>query len=100
MRAYPAASNFNVATYSAIVVASDSSCSGCDNTTTSTANLTAASAAIGSFLNAGDGIVALAGASSAGTYYGFIPATASGFGSPPPNGYVQTAFGASISVPA
>jgi hypothetical protein len=96
----PAASNFNVANFSAMVVASDSTCGGCDNTSTSIANLTAASAAIGAFLNAGGGIVALAGASNAPTYYGFIPATASGFGSPPSSGYVQTAYGASISVPA
>jgi hypothetical protein len=96
----PAASNFNVATYSAIAVASDATCGGCDNTPTSIANLTAASSAIGAFLNAGGGIVAFAGADNASTYYGFLPATASGFGSPPSSGYVQTAFGASVSIPA
>jgi hypothetical protein len=96
----PAATNFNVATYSAIVVASDSSCGGCDNTPTSTTNLTGASTAIGAFLNAGGGIVAFAGASNAATYYGFIPATASGFGSPPSTGYVQTTFGATLGIPA
>src|SRR5437016_891197 len=96
----PAASNFNVATYSAMAVASDQSCGGCDNTATSIANLTGASAAIGAFLNAGGGIVAFSGAGNAATYYGFIPATASGFGSPPSSGYAQTAFGASIGIPA
>jgi hypothetical protein len=96
----PAAANFNVATYSAIVVASDSSCGGCDNTSTSIANLVAAGPAIGAFLDAGGGIVAFAGAGNASTYYGFLPATASGFGSPPSIGYVQTAFGVSVGIPA
>jgi len=96
----PAASNFNVANFSAMVVASDSTCVGCDNTPTSITNLTGASTAIGTFLNAGGGIVALAGASNAATYYGFIPATASGFGSPPSSGYVQTPFGATVGIPA
>src|ERR1035438_4089974 len=68
----PAASNFNVATYSAIVVASDTNCGGCDNTTTSITNLTGAATAIAAFLNAGGGIVALAGATDASTYYGFL----------------------------
>ena len=96
----PAASLFNVATFSAVVVASDGTCGGCDNTTVSIANLTAAAAAIAAFGNAGGGIVGLAGASNASTYYGFLPASASGFGSPPSTGYVQTAFGASIGIPA
>ena len=96
----PAAGNFNVATYSAIVVASDSTCGGCDNTVTSIANLTGASAAIGAFLNAGGGIVAFAGANDAASYYGFLPASASGGGSPPSTGFVQTAFGATVGIPA
>ena len=96
----PAASNFNVATYSAIVVASDTNCGGCDNTTTSITNLTGAATAIAAFLNAGGGIVALAGATDASTYYGFLPASASGGGTPPSNGFVQTAFGATVGIPA
>jgi hypothetical protein len=96
----PAASNFSVATYSAMAVASDATCGGCDNTSTSIAHLTSASAAIGAFLNAGGGIVAFAGAGNAASYYGFLPASASGFGSPPSSGYVQTTFGAAIGIPA
>jgi hypothetical protein len=96
----PAASNFDVATYSAMVVASDATCGGCDNSSTSIANLTGASTAIGAFLSAGGGIVALAGASNASTYYGFLPASASGGGSPPSTGFVQTAFGATVGIPA
>jgi hypothetical protein len=96
----PAASNFSVATYSAIVVASDLTCGGCDNTVTSITNLTGASAAIGAFLNAGGGIVAFAGAANASTYYGFLPASASGGGSPPSTGFVQAPFGATVGIPA
>ena len=96
----PAASNFNVATYSAIAVASDSTCGGCDNTATSISNLTAASAAIGAFLNAGGGIVAFAGGTRASTYYGFLPASASGSGTPPSTGFVQTAFGVTVGIGA
>jgi hypothetical protein len=96
----PAASNFNVATYSAIVVASDLTCGGCDNTATSITNLTGASAAISAFLNAGGGIVAFAGAADASTYYGFLPASASGSGSPPSTGFVQTPYGATVGIPA
>ena len=96
----PAASNFNVATYSAILVASDSTCGGCDNTATSITNLTGAATAIGAFLNAGGGIVAFAGAQNASTYYGFLPASASGGGTPPSTGFVQTAFGATVGIPA
>jgi hypothetical protein len=96
----PSAALFNTATFSAMAVASDSSCGGCDNTTTSIANLTARSAAIQAFLNAGGGIVAFSGAANAATYYGFLPSSASGSGSPPSSGFTQTAFGASISIPA
>ncbi len=96
----PAASNFNVAVYSAMAVASDSTCGGCSNTLTSIANLTAAAPAIRAFLDARGGIVALTGASNAATYYGFLPASAAGAGSPPSNGFEQTPYGASIGIPA
>jgi hypothetical protein len=90
---------FNPATFSAIVVASDTSCGGCDNDATSSANLAARAANIAAFFNAGGGIVAFAGAANA-SYYSFLPASASGFGSPPSSGFVQTAFGASLGIPA
>lgn len=96
----PAASNFNVATYSAIAVASDSTCGGCDNTALSITNLTGAATAISAFLDAGGGIVAFAGGSRASTYYGFLPASASGSGSPPSTGFVQAAFGATVGIPS
>ena len=96
----PAPGYFLVTKYSAIVVASDATCGGCDNTATSIKNMTSASAPIGAFLNRGGGIVAFAGAANAASYYGFLPASASGFGSPPSDHYVTTAFGDSIHIPA
>jgi PEP-CTERM motif len=95
----PAASLFNVSTFSAFVVASDTTCGGCDNDSTSSTNIKGASGAIKSFVNAGGGIVGLAGATNS-DYYSFLPASASGFGSPPSEPYVQTAFGASLGIPA
>jgi hypothetical protein len=59
--------------FSAIVVASDSSCGGCDNTTTSITNINARSADFKAFFNGGGGILALAGAADRDTYYNFVP---------------------------
>ncbi len=95
----PASANFDVKKYSAIVVASDQSCSGCDNDSTSSGNLAGAAAAIAAFFDSGGGIAAFAGAHNL-SYYAFVPTAASGFGNPPPNGYVQTSFGAEIGIPA
>jgi hypothetical protein len=91
---------FDHTKYSAFVVASDSSCGGCDNSPTGEANIAAQSAAIAAFVSAGGGIVGLSGASNAANYYNFVPEAASGGGSPPSSGYTQTAYGASIGVPA
>lgn len=79
---------FDPLVYSAFVVASDVNCGGCDNDATSSANLAARSVGIANFFNKGGGIVGLSAASNAG-YYGFVPASASGFGSPPSTGYVS-----------
>lgn len=95
----PAATLFNTSLFSAMAVASDQSCGGCDNTPTSSTNLANASTSIAAFFNDGGGIVGLAAGSNA-DYYDFLPAVAAPFGSPPPTGYVQTAFGATIGVPA
>jgi RHS repeat-associated protein len=94
----PSASLFDVAQFSAIVVASDQSCGGCDNDATSSANIAGAASAIATFFASGGGIVAFAGAHNT-SYYQFVPASASGFGNPPSTGYVQTAFGASVGIP-
>ena len=93
------ASMFDHSVYSAFIVASDSSCGGCDNSPAGEANIAAQSAAIEAFLNAGGGIVGLAGADSPG-YYSFVPQTASSVGGAPSDGYSQTAAGASAGIPA
>ncbi len=72
----PSASNFNISLYSAIVVASDTSCGGCDNNATSSTNLAGASSAIANFFNAGGGIATFAAASNS-HYFDFLPVTAS-----------------------
>jgi hypothetical protein len=95
----PSASLFNTATFSAIIVASDSTCGGCDNGATSANNLQAAASSFASFFNNGGGIVALAGGSRA-NYYSFLPETAAPFGSPGSTGYYQTAAGAAAGIPA
>jgi hypothetical protein len=93
------ASLFDNSLYSAFIVASDSSCGGCDNDPTGEAAIAAQSAAIDSFLNAGGGIVGLAGASSPG-YYAFSPQTATSVGGAPSEGYSQTSVGATFSINA
>lgn len=80
---------FDTSKYSAFIVASDTSCGGCDNTPTGEANIASHSAAIGNFLNAGGGIVGLAGADSA-NYYAFVPQTATSVGGAPSSGYTAT----------
>jgi hypothetical protein len=90
---------FNHSVYSAFLVASDSSCGGCDNSAAGEANIAAHAAAIASFLNGGGGILGLAGASSAG-YYTFVPQTATSVGGAPSSGYTATALGTSLGIPA
>jgi hypothetical protein len=93
------ASLFNNTLYSAFIVASDFTCGGCDNDPTGEAAIAAQSAAIDSFLNAGGGIVGLAGADSSG-YYSFVPQTATSVGGAPSTGYSQTSVGAGLGIPA
>lgn len=90
---------FNPAVFSAFIVASDSSCGGCDNTPAGEANIAAHSAAIAAFLNAGGGIVGFAGANSP-NYYAFVPQTTTSVGGAPSTGYTQTAAGAAAGIPA
>lgn len=80
---------FDHSIYSAFVVASQDSCGGCDNTVAGVANISSHSTAIGNFLNAGGGIVGLAGASNP-AYYAFVPQTASAVGGAPSTGYTAT----------
>jgi len=90
---------FDHTVYSAFMVASDTSCGGCDNDATSSTNIAAHATAIANFLNAGGGIVAFAGAFNTG-YYSFLPQTASSVGGAPSTGYTQTSVGASLGIPA
>lgn len=91
---------FDHSVYSAFVVASVTSCGGCDNTPGDIDNIAAHSAAIATFFNAGGGIYGLAGALDP-TAYGYIPVSATNpGGSPPRTGYVTTADGTTLGIPA
>jgi len=94
------AADFNPAIYSAFAVASETTCGGCDLLATEVALITAQKAAIATFLDAGGGILSLAGASDP-LAYAYIPASATNAGGfPPDTGYVATAFGTSLGLPA
>ncbi len=91
---------FDHSIYSAFIVASESSCGGCDNSPGGIANIASHFSAITSFFNAGGGILGLAGAGDPNAY-AYVPESATNAGgSPPSTGYVQTTFGASLGIPA
>ncbi len=86
--------------FSAIAVASDTSCGGCDNDTTSSTNIAGAKTAIAAFFDAGGGIVAMAGADNT-SYYNFLPASATNPGTVTCSScFTQTAAGAAAGLPA
>lgn len=90
---------FDSTKYSAMAVASDMSCGGCDNSDTALANIADHSTAIASFFNDGGGILGLAGAGDTNAY-AYVPEAASNAGgSPPSTGYVQTSAGAALGLP-
>lgn len=91
---------FDPTKYSAFAVASQNSCGGCDLAPGDNVNIAAHLSAISDFLNAGGGIIGMSGAADAAAY-AYVPTTTTvppGF--PPSTGYVQTAFGASLGIPA
>ena len=93
---------FNSTNFGAMVVASETTCGGCDNSAAFVAELATATnkAAIDSFFNAGSGIVGLAGALDPNAY-AYVPKAATNpGGSPPTTGYVQTALGGTFGLPA
>jgi PEP-CTERM motif len=91
---------FDPTKFSAMAVASITSCGGCDNTPAFIAALALRKADIATFFNAGDGILGLAAAlDPAG--YAYVPATATNpGGSPPSTGYITTAIGKTLGLPA
>jgi hypothetical protein len=91
---------FNHSLYSAMIVASDVNCGGCDNTDANLANIATHTTAINAFFNAGGGILGLAGASDVNAYAYVPAAAANGGGSPPPSGFVETALGTSLGLTA
>jgi len=95
-----AASVFDHTKYSAFVVASVTSCGGCDNTPADILNLVADSAAINAFFNAGGGIIGLAAARDLAGY-AYVPKAASNAGgNPPSTGYKTTSCGTADGIPA
>ena len=98
----PSASLFDASKYSAIGVASDVTAGGTDNTTTSSSNLIAAKSSFSAFHKAGGGIFAFAAADNA-HYYDFLPVVAVAIdinNESVTSGFSQTAFGASVGIPA
>ena len=86
----------NVTLYSAVVIASDSSCGGCDNTTASITAINACTADLQAFFNAGGGLMYLAGASNRATYYNSIPVPATATAVSPP--FTITAAGTTLGL--
>ena len=68
----------NTATWSAIIIASDSSCGGCDNDAADITAINARTSEIQSFFTAGGGLLYLAGASNRATYYASVPIPTTG----------------------
>jgi hypothetical protein len=91
---------FDHSLYSAMIVASDSSCGGCDNSDADLAKIATHTTAINAFFNAGGGILGLAGAGDANAYAYVPEAAANGGGFPPSNGFVETALGTSLGLTA
>jgi hypothetical protein len=74
----------STANFSAVVIASDSTCGGCDNTVASITAINARSAELQAFFSAGGGILYNAGASNRATYYASVPIPATGVAVSPP----------------
>jgi hypothetical protein len=91
---------FDHTKYSAFIVASVMTCGGCDNPVGTGTILATQELAIINFFNAGGGIIGLSGATDPAAY-AYVPDSATNAGgSPPSTGYVQTADGALLGIPA
>jgi hypothetical protein len=90
--------------YSAVLVASDATCGGCDLNQTPSATsqtpdsdaINARADAIQAFFNAGGGIVALAGADNRDAYYKFLPLTVGAAAVSAP--FTVTSFGKALGI--
>ena len=82
--------------FSAIVVASDSSCGGCDNNAADIAAINARTADLTLFFNSGGGLAYFAGAENRGTYYQSVPIPATGVAVSAP--FTLTADGIAIGL--
>jgi hypothetical protein len=74
----------SVANWSAIIIASDSSCGGCDNDLADITAINARTAEIQAFFTAGGGLFYLSGAGNRATYYASVPIPATGAAVSPP----------------
>lgn len=70
--------------YSAILIASDSTCGGCDLGVAEIAGINARSADLKTFFNAGGGLAYMSGADRRDTYYASVPIPATGAAVSPP----------------
>jgi hypothetical protein len=86
----------DVRRFSAIAIASDSSCGGCDLEAADAAAISKRKAVIQRFLNQGGGIFAGAGGSNAAAYYRFMPVPGAGPASEGP--FQVTAYGKRIGL--
>jgi len=93
--------------YSAMIIASDITCLGCDNNngvgdTPDSDAINARAADIKTFFNAGGGILALAGAKNISVFYNFLPISVTAIPVSPPNGppggFTLTSVGVSLGL--
>ena len=86
----------SVANFSAIVIASDETCGGCDNNAADIAAINARTAELQAFFNAGGGLVYFAGADRRDTYYLSVPIPAGAVAVSPP--FTLTAEGLALGL--
>lgn len=86
----------SVSNWSAIIIASDSTCGGCDNTVADITAINARTSEIQAFFSAGGGLLYLAGADNRATYYASVPIPATGLAVAPP--FTVTSAGLSLGL--
>ena len=97
----PLVSTTGTPLYSAIVVASDITCGGCDNNngfgdTPDSDAINARTSDIATFVNDGGGVLALAGADNIAVFYNFLPTSVTGASTTSP--YTLTSLGVSLGL--